>query len=478
MSDARFDYTAPPNWRICTKQIVKGTDYITLENNNQFPADDTPRHLDFTMDVKRPVVFDMMSRFCVEGSFEVRGADDNAVWEKCEAAEYSDVIVGMNWWETLIKSMEIFHGTYMIKCHSEPPQPLSYLNMCLYWQMDSALKKLLCAESCHTGNAVPKTRNGWNFDQNSDWHKYSTSIFTGRGIRFNWIPLFFFPFYQGSNFVYDEVPPRAVPLNLVGKLEVRMTFKEDFGIIFRKRPGVTKSYRFVLTNMQLDVEEVRLNFGEEKKIYTMNKKLSYAGVTKVCKHENVPNGVFSHTCKFDNVAFPESIFIFAMPQTVIGNTHRFSGSGSNGPHFSQHRIIQVQIAFGGKDFCQKEPNFGTIRSDWMDLKSLYDHIKCGPFGIFTNPEIVTRQNVGNGFENSDFPHVYLPLTASGNRTRIIPLQNDGSAVNKNDDLIINLKFSDAAVAENMVYFFYICYTDANMTLDMKTKKFESPYFIK
>jgi hypothetical protein len=30
----------------------------------------------------------------------------------------------------------------------------------------------------------------------------------------------------------------------------------------------------------------------------------------------------------------------------------------------------------------------------------------------------------------------------------------------------------------MVYYFYLCYTDVNMTLDLKAKKFESPYLFK
>jgi len=34
------------------------------------------------------------------------------------------------------------------------------------------------------------------------------------------------------------------------------------------------------------------------------------------------------------------------------------------------------------------------------------------------------------------------------------------------------------VANSQVYYFYLCYTDVNMTLDLKTKKFESPYLIK
>jgi len=92
--------------------------------------------------------------------------------------------------------------------------------------------------------------------------------------------------------------------------------------------------------------------------------------------------------------------------------------------------------------------------------------------------VVTRANVANGFENTDFPHWYMSLTPSGNRTRVIPLLNDGSAISKNNDLIVTLKFNAQAAPANTAYFIYLGYTDGNMTLDLKTKKFESPYLIK
>ena len=481
MSDARFEYDPLPNWRGGTKQILNGTECIMLENNNQFTAGTSPHQVDLEIDVKRPVIFDTMTRFVVEGNFETRANEEpNTPWTKCLEADYDKVCLLPNWWETLIRNIELFHGTYVIKCHDEPFYSSGFLNTCLYWQMDTALKKLLCAEECHTGNAIPMKKGGWTLEPESEWHKYAKHVFTNRSFKFNWAPLFFFPFYQGSNFVYDEVPPRAVPLNLVGKLIARFTFKDKFDDIFKIKAGNTNSYRFNLTKFDVCVEEARLNVGEEKKLYSMNKKnlLHFAGVTKICKPENIPVGVFTHTCRFTNVPFPESIFIFAMHRTVTGGTFKYEDIAQKGPFFQAHRIEQVKLDFGGKDFSNTEPNFGTITSDFVDMKSLFDHVKNGPFGLFTNPEVITRANVKNGFKDTDFPHVYMSLIPSGNRTRIVPLLNDGSAINKNDDLAITLKFSNDAVANGLVYYFYLCYTDVNMTLDLKAKKFESPYLIK
>ncbi len=479
MSDARFEYDALPSWRGGTKQVLQGSEYTKLENTNTFNPGDPPRQVEFDLEVKRPIIFDMMSRFVIEGSFETAAAGDDEPWTRCAAAESADVVVCPNWWENLVRNIDLFHGTYVVKCHDEPLYVQSHLNQCLYWQMDLALKKLLCVEDCHTGNAIPTVANGWGIGAQTDWQKYSASIFTGANIKFNWSPLFFFPFYQGSNFVYDEVPPRALPLNHVGKLSVRMTFKDDFQSIFRKRAGVTKKYRFNLQKVDLYVEEARLNVADEKRLYQMSKKILYfTGVTKICRSENIPEGTFVHNCKFENVAFPESIFIFAVPRTVVGGTYKYSTVVNNGPHYTQHRISQVLLSYGGMDYTNREPNFGTVKDDLSDMKALYDHVKNGPFGLFTNSNVVTRANVANGFENTDFPHWYMSLTPSGNRTRVIPLLNDGSAISKNNDLIVTLKFNAQAAPANTAYFIYLGYTDGNMTLDLKTKKFESPYLIK
>ncbi len=208
-----------------------------------------------------------------------------------------------NWFETLVRNILLFHCTYVIKTHDEPFYAPSFLNMCLYWQMDSALKKLLCPEDCHTGNAIPKTKDSWSLEENSDCHKYSQHVFLNKNFCFTWAPLFFFPFYQRSNFVYDKVHPQAVPLNLVEKLTARFTFKDNFGNIFKLKHGSTKLYRFNLTKFDMAVEESRLNVGEEKRLYSMNKNnlLFFTGVTKICKPENIPAGVFTHTCRFNNI---------------------------------------------------------------------------------------------------------------------------------------------------------------------------------
>ena len=476
-ADLRFNFDAVPAWRNGTKQILHGSEYTTVENANIFTDGVPPQQIEFDLEVKRPIIFDLMSRLIVCGTFEVKLAAENSQWTTCTEAEYSDVIVCPNWWELLITNLYVSHGNYVVKTHEEPMNVASHLNQCLYWQMDTALKKLLCVEECHPGNGIPTTKGGWGFVAGGEWHNYAKSIFTGRPIKFHWTPLFCFPFYQGSNFVYDEIPPRVVPSNYVGKLSLRISFKDDFSSIFRKRTGVTKSYRFNLSKVDVAVEEARMNLAEEKRLFSMSKKvLNYTGVTKMCRSENVQHGVFVHNCKFNSIPLPENVFIFALPASVSGGTYKYSGVTENGPHFVPHRITAVTIHYGGLEFANAmEPNLGTVSSDFSDIKALWDHVKLGPFGLFTNPSIVTRGNVANGFAKTDFPHVCMSLVSSGRRSRYIPLGNDGSVINKNHDLSITIKFNHEAAPKDTVYLFYLGYTDVNMTLDLKTKRFESPY---
>jgi hypothetical protein len=451
-----------------------------VENANIFTDGVPPHQIEFELETKRPILCDLMSRLIVCGTFETKLADDDAAWTLCTEAEWGDVIVCPNWWELLISNLYVSHGNYVVKTSEEPLHVSGHLNQCLYWQMDTALKKLVCVEECHPGNAIPTHRNGWSFAADGDWHAYSATIFTGRPIKFHWSPLFCFPFYQGSNFVYDEIPPRAVPTNYVGKLSLRVTFKDDFSAIFRRRAGVTKTYRFNLSKVDVALEEARMNVAEEKRLFSLSKKvLNYTGVTKMCRSENVQEGTFDHYCKFPNVPLPESLFIFALPASVIGGAYKYSGVTANGPHFTPHRIKGVSIHYGGLEFASSmEPNLGTVNSDFVDMKALWEHAKHGPFGMFTNPNIATRANVANGFANTDFPHVFMSLVSTGRRGRCIPLSNDGSVLSKNRDLSITLSFNHDAAPGATVYLFYLGYSDVNQTLDLKTKRFESPYLVK
>ena len=78
MDDPRFSYEPPPPWRAGGKQILHGTEFTTMEHNNQFGT--PPQKLDFELDTKRPVLCDLNTRFKVSGEFQVGKKQREVTW--------------------------------------------------------------------------------------------------------------------------------------------------------------------------------------------------------------------------------------------------------------------------------------------------------------------------------------------------------------------------------------------------------------
>ena len=481
MDDPRFSYDAPPPWRAGGKQILHGSEYTTMEHNNQFVT--PPQKLDFELDTKRPVLCDLNTRFKVSGEFQVgKKAQGSEVvtWERCAAAESANVILAPCWWEILIRNIENFHSNYFLQTHDIPFNSDSHLNQFLYWAMDRTLKKSLCLEPCHPGNACADKKGDWSLADNSAWRKYASTVFTETPISFHWTPLFLFPYHQSSNHVYDERPPRCVPINYAGKIMTRMALKDNWDCVFKKKTGVTSKYRFVLNAMDLVAEEARLNPLIEKRLYQSSSKLMYfPGVTKIARYETVNEGSFIFQSKFESIPMPEQVLIFALPKSVQGDNYLFEEHDLTKPYFVQHNIKQVSFNYGGLNFSLKEPNFGTVKDDAVDGKTLFDYVKYGPFGLFLNQSKLTKASISNGFADTDFPHVFVNLAPSApRRSRLIPLLDSGSVLNQDQDFCVTVKCGVEAVAPNAHYVIYCIYTDVNMTLDLREKKFHNPVFPK
>ena len=482
LDDARFSYEAPPPWRTGGKQILHGSEYTVMENNNQFVT--PPQKLDFEINTKRPVLCDLNTRFRVTGEFQVgKKAEGSEVvtWTRCALADADNVILAPCWWEILIRNIENYHSNYHLKTHDIPFNSDSHLNQFLYWAMDKTLKKSLCLEPCHPGNAVADSKGDWSWAADSAWRKYAATVFTDSLFYFHWAPLFLFPFHQSSNHVYDERPPRCVPVNYAGKIQTKLALKDNWDAIFKKKAGVTNKYRFVLTSMDLVVEEARLNPIIEKKLYQSSSKLLYfPGVTKIARFETVNEGSFIFQTKFESIPMPESVLIFALPKSVQGDNYRFEEHDLTKPFFVNHNIKQVTFNYGGLNFALKEPNFASVRDDSVDGKNLFDYVKYGPFGLFLNQSKLTKAAIGNGFEDTDFPHVYINLAPSSpRRSRLIPLLDaSGSVLSQDHDFCVTVKCGVGAVAPNAHYVIYCIYTDVNMSLDLREKKFHNPVFPK
>ena len=111
------------------------------------------------------------------------------------------------------------------------------------------------------------------------------------------------------------------------------------------------------------------------------------------------------------------------------------------------------------------------------MKLLLDYLgDKSPFGIMTDEKKFNLPLVANGFSTSDFPHVYYNLCVGNGRDRMVPaLTDDANLVTKMGDLTLQLKFGANGAPADLIYIVYIFYTDVNVMLDQKNKRFISPH---
>jgi hypothetical protein len=82
------------------------------------------------------------------GNFETRATDADE-WAPVEAAEAANVLLTPNWFEMLIKSIDVFHNNQRISASDEACFIPAHLNAMLYAYMEPTAKKLLCPQPEH-----------------------------------------------------------------------------------------------------------------------------------------------------------------------------------------------------------------------------------------------------------------------------------------------------------------------------------------
>jgi hypothetical protein len=507
MDDSRFDYRETPSWRKGGKQAVHSTFVTELEDNNVL--DPFSGQLEWILDTKNPILFDSLTKFHVEVSILVstKADDEPAVlavaggvgvpavearaavpgeWSEytdCEAGEYKNFRLAPCWFDKFWKTWEWFHYNEQPKQHNESWYIPFELNTLLYWMMDKKLKDELCPEPWHPGRAVPTEDKKWSFNENSAWHEYSKQLLTGHAMGFTWIPLHFWPLFQGTNhYVQKGFRPKALPVPHTGKISLRAKPVDKLDNVIRIADGVVnKRYKLVVTKFKLCIEEARMNPSVDRILFqNKNKTMHWPGVCKVMRNEIVPAGAFIHTVKFEEVVFPEVVLIFALNKNVTGGSYKYQDHVANSSHFVQHDIEEVGIAYGGFTTSMSWPDFGTVNNVNAERNVLRNYKQCGLFGMKVDPKVVNILSANNGFRDTDFPHVAVHLVQTDGleegqpRNRTVPLQAEQGLFTKLKDLVLNFKFKnpDGAPA-NSSYIIYLGYTDTSMIY--KDKKFTSPY---
>lgn len=475
MVDTRFAPPEAKRFKPGPKQGVQRFDYNIVQ-----PTTKSDTKYEFVLPNSQAITFGPETGFLIKGVFECRAkpTDDNKdpAWDVVPATDYLTCVLQPNWFEHLIKSVDVYHENKVLNPHNVPQHIDPFLNTYLYAHMDKSVKRHLCPEGQHTGNAVPTTSTSWAAATNSDWHTYSQKVFGKSTVTFRWNPMFVFPFYQDANFC-ERNEPVSLPMPTLGQIKVNVRLKDKTNGIFRKTVATnTKEYRFRLIDMELVLMEATLSNQFEKAFNQSKKTLPFPGVTKIGTTENINPGVNSARYRLANIPYPEGIFIVALSKKAGGGDYLFSeATSTTGKIFSYHNIQSIEVKYNDSYLSNKTPNIGNINHHIIEIKQAVDHLNSPPFGVMQDPDKLQLEKVKEGSKETLYPHIYINLCPSGRESRIIPVGDDGHAVNKGGDISLEIKFYSDGAPSDVVFVFYAFFTDINMVLDMKTREFEAEY---
>lgn len=471
MAETQFSFPPPPQWQRGKSQNVLGSDFVVIDPDSKW--EDYPNQVTFQLESNKPYFFGPMTKFNVTGSFKQKKTKTTG-WVPMVAADAADVMLVPNWFEVLIKEISVYHGNFKICTSDEAQQIWPFLNAYLYANMDKLTKKLLCPHPESPGYCVPSNNAVWTL-ANEDWKKYGPLVFNEGSVNFDYTPLHVFPFYQNADYMGKGNYPCVLPINALNKLDVRLTFRKDVESIFKKKePASIVEYKFDIESIKLCVEEARLSPSYDKALLTSRAVLPYPGVAKIMMAETISTGAMVFKTKFQRVLAPEGLFVFCLPKDVIGGEWKFE-SLADGKLFKYHNINKCAVTFKGETYENKEPNISMIEDSFIEVKTYIDHFSHPPFGMPQDPDKITLDLVKNGGKSSIYPHVYINLCNSLDKSRLVPVNEDGSILLNEADLDIQLKFNRNGAPADVTYLFYLFYTDVNLMLDMKNKTFASPY---
>jgi hypothetical protein len=173
MSDPRLDYVNLPTWQQTKQQRLLGTNYVVIEPSNKL--EEEPTQVEFEINNFAPLLLGPVSKFHITGVFESR-ATNNDEWDAAVAAEASNVLLAPNWFEMLIKSVDVFHNNQRISSSDKARFIPAHLNAMLYAYMEPMAKKLLCSQPVHPGNCVPVNKDSWKLDA-KPYSAYAKQVF-------------------------------------------------------------------------------------------------------------------------------------------------------------------------------------------------------------------------------------------------------------------------------------------------------------
>lgn len=434
--------------------------------------------LDFMVESEKMIECGINTRFVIKFHVERKKAADGSKWEEIPKADRADAIANSmlvpGWIDFLVKQLDIYHNNSLIVTSNEIPYITSYLDRFVDTIQHKKVTKLFAPQEVHPYRyALPMEPQCVDFDK-KQWTDYGQIIYDGKH-RIDWWPRKFF-FMNGPNFIADDGSPKAIPFpNLgAGKLNIRLTFADDWTSFFRIKDAHTTKYRIAVTEFKLLLDESKLYQTLERKIMTSKGLHYFPGVTKTMTHVIIPNNSPTYNVRFSDVPIPEAVLIFCIPKTVANGSYKFSASTSKN-WFMPHHIEKVELSFNNMRFYNKDPHIGDLKDDSFDYQRLRNFMDCTPFGLIPDKDLDKIMYYGQGGKTTAFPHVYIPLTPRHTRnTRIVPVHDDGNKLEKSGNFDIYMKMVEDGANSDVTYVFCLINTDYNNIFDAKTKKFSNP----
>jgi len=149
-------------WQNVCNQDLLSTEYVEIDSINKvdLDGDKFPTQIDFEYSATKPVLFGPMTKFFISNCFNVK-KDAAAEMAAAVAADLTNIVLQYNWFEMLIKSVDLFHNNQHIASSNKQRLISAYLHTMLYAFMDPASKKYLCPQKDHPAYCIPEGKKQW-----------------------------------------------------------------------------------------------------------------------------------------------------------------------------------------------------------------------------------------------------------------------------------------------------------------------------
>ena len=464
-----MDFSSPPQEVLGRRQ-----DKFNIEFYNAEPVTKTDTLYEFDVGNVGNIAFGPQTGFVITGAFECKKETAAGTeWAKIPLDEYKQVRIMPNWFEHLVKDVEVYNGNAPLRPHDVPPYVNAWINTFLYSYMHRQTRIVMAHEPWNPVHGTFTT--DWNFSDSGQWQKYSNQIFNRASQKFCYKPLHVFPFMQqpdkfanAINLNEKSMPAvHVINTAAVGKLTFRLLLKDDLSCIFRKEAASRNVYRYVVRSVQLRCQLIKLNPTLEKRLLATKAPVFFGGITRFASQENVPSGVASHKVRLQDLRYPEGLFIFAIPKTVVQGSFKYQDAAAADKIFLDHNVSSIDLQWGGMPLAIKEPSLGQIENDAIEHKLFFDRLFRPPFGILQDANLVRLPSVNDGAVRTPFPHVFVNLEMGTPQTRVVPFGDDGHSTQQVRDMDIELRFSAAGPPNDATFIVCAYYTDVNMVLKLK-----------